>query len=60
MQRGFRGLIPFDSTFHFHRKFWINLGYCINPKHSIPYSLPKTSLQHVTAYEGNDVCKIAG
>ena len=32
----------FDTKFHFHRKFWVNLitfGYPIYPKYSHPYSL---------------------
>ena len=46
IQRGFRGSVehPFDSKFHFHRKFWINLEYHIYAKYSHPCSLPYTSL----------------
>ena len=36
---GGEGGAPFDSKFHFHSKFWINLintGYHIYPKYSHP------------------------
>ena len=34
---------PFDSKFHFHGKFWIDLGYRIYPQYSHPYCLLYTS-----------------
>ena len=33
------GSVPFDSKFHFHWNFLINLGYPINPKYSHPLLL---------------------